>query len=306
MSLIKQSPFMRTVNLPSSRTVSSFNTSAMTDETDRYFVSELLALFQSIPKTVYGLDDCKFTSHIDKDEHIHIRYDIDRKNDPLDFIDGLEEELSHAGGCGVGCLWNPDTKTFIIKDAHQLYRTIIYLHDELKDTCPIAAEVIFSTACSIYETYHNTPSDLDEINSGQYEILKALQGILNQFDGTSNFSISPLKFDHGLYFQIGCNDSPFIELPENKNGILRDIFDTLEAMEESAPLVSFEMRPCGDSFVLGIDDLEDIIPLLSTAYRELNIDPNITEGPKCCLTTPSEVLGVIRYEKNKKPFYNFH
>ncbi len=295
--IVVSDTFLRAIALGKNRQSFNARSHHLERSEDQAFARDLLALFQTIPHFVYGVQDFIFTGYVGKNNKIHINYHADKKSPDHAFtsacVQSLNDELSIARECGIDCRWDEQTQTYTLKDIDELFRVAIYLHDELKLVSPEAEEAFTSSACSIREAYRPHICDLDSLTrtESQMAILRGLKGILSQYKGAENFTITPLEINDSFFFVLGCNDDPSLPQPDNAETVLTNIYHDLHAMEAMAPFVSFEMWPCGNNLALGVDELEDIIPLLNKAYNELKIEPSTG------FITPSEILSITRQEE---------
>jgi hypothetical protein len=295
--------FLRAISLPKNRKFFNSKTWRISDKHERDYTHALLTLFQKIPHFIYGIEDVAFEGYVGEDQKIHLKYSAQKDSPDYNFTDdyikGINQELNFANEFGIDCRWDKETQTYVIKNADQLFRIAIYLHDEFADISPEAESVFTSTACSIRETYRPDECDIDSLTryDSQIAILRGLQTILNQYAGADLFTITPKEINDAYFFIIGCNDDAETPQPDNAEETLRTIYGDLKALEASAPFVSFEMWPCENNFAIGVDDPEEIIPLIYSYYSTHSIDANITQGPKSCLIQPREILAITEDEK---------
>lgn len=296
--------FLRAISLPQNRQIFNSKTWRIPGQHERDYTQALLTLFQKIPYFIYGIEDVDFEGYVGEDQKIHLKYSAQKDSPDYNFtaecIKGINEELGFAHDFNIDCQWNEKTETYIIKNADELFRIAIYLHDEFAEISPDAEAVLTSTACSIREMYRPDDCDLEALTreQSQIAILKGLKTIVNKYEGAGLFTITPFERHGAYFFIIGCNDDDQMPQPDNAEDILRAIYDDLQAIESFAPFVSFEMWPCQNNFALGIDDPEEIVPLFERAYSELNID---LQDKKKTLISPDSLRRIAYHENSFMP-----
>jgi len=264
------------------------------------YLKNMLTLYAMIPNIFTRESWYKFEALCEEDGSLILSYDA--SNPPskdsltLNFVELLENELIDLiSDNELDASWNKDTRSFSFHNCEALLDGIDLLMPSFKKVSTAFANVVFSSANSIYADLlgkdRANHDDCLDISEPHYAITRALKSIVSAFDDTLDFNIVPTKHDETELCRINLGENTPISF-EQRFRSLREIYDVLDVFLDEFSGMGIIYSPDETEIAAVIYDAELASKTLSRIYTELEISTKALDKKAHLFINTGELLEI--------------